>query len=153
MRRLVAPYERTPEREDIDMSNGSESHSELTTKGTGWVLFAGVMLAILGIMNTVGGLAALDYSRFYVGDARFIVSDLNTWGWVILILGIAQVAAALSIWGGGSYGRWIGVISASLNALAQLFFISAYPLWSLALFSLDILVIYGLIVYGGRRLG
>ena len=63
------------------------------------------------------------------------------------------VQAALSIWGGGSYGRWIGVISASLNALAQLFFISAYPLWSLALFSLDILVIYGLIVYGGRRLG
>ncbi|MCA9521781.1 MAG: hypothetical protein M9964_12125 [Solirubrobacterales bacterium] len=135
------------------MTNGSEPQSEVAIKGTGWVLFAGVMLAIVGIMNTVGGLAALDSSNFYVGDARFIFSDLNTWGWVLLILGIAQIAAALSIWSGGSYGRWIGVASASLNALAQLFFIPAYPLWSLALFSLDILVIYGLIVYGGRRLG
>lgn len=132
------------------MSNGT-GVGPAGAKGAGWILFAGVMIAIAGVMNTVGGIAALDSANFFTADARFIFSDLNTWGWVLLILGIAQLAAAFSIWSGGEYGRWIGVGSASLNMVAQLFFIPAYPLWSLAIFSLDILVIYGLVIYGGRQ--
>ena len=132
------------------MTNGSDVSPD-TMKGAGWILFAGVMIAIAGVMNTVGGIAALDSANFFTADARYIISDLNTWGWVLLILGIAQLVAAFSIWGGGEYGRWIGVGSASLNMIAQLFFNPAYPLWSLAIFSLDILVIYGLVVYGSRQ--
>jgi hypothetical protein len=127
------------------MSNGYDDE-----RGAGWVLFAGVMIAIAGVMNTIGGIAAIDSANFYTQDAHFMFSDLNTWGWVILVIGILQLFAAFSIWSGGAYGRWVGVGSASLNALAQLFFISAYPLWSLAIFSLDILIIYGLVVYGGH---
>jgi hypothetical protein len=127
------------------MSNGYDDE-----RGAGWVLFAGVMIAIAGVMNTIGGIAAIDSANFYTQNAHFMFSDLNTWGWVILVIGILQLFAAFSIWSGGAYGRWVGVGSASLNALAQLFFISAYPLWSLAIFSLDILIIYGLVVYGGH---
>jgi hypothetical protein len=128
------------------MSNGYDDE-----RGAGWVLFAGVMIAIAGVMNTIGGIAAIDSANFYTQNAHFMFSDLNTWGWVILVIGLLQLFAAFSIWSGGAYGRWVGVGSASLNALAQLFFISAFPLWSLAIFSLDILVIYGLVVYGGRH--
>lgn len=132
------------------MSNGYDAPAE-APKGAGWILFAGVMIAIVGVMNTVGGIAAIDSANFFTADARYILSDLNTWGWVLLVLGIAQLIAAFSIWSGGEFGRWIGIGSASLNMIAQLFFIPAYPLWSLAIFSVDILVIYGLVVYGGRQ--
>ena len=127
------------------MANGSD-----VSRGEGWLLFAGVMILLAGIMNTVGGIAAIDEAHVYVQDASYVFSDLSTWGWIILVIGIMQLFAAFSIWARGEYGRWIGVLAASANAVAQLFFIPAFPLWSLAIFSLDILVIYGLIVYGGR---
>jgi hypothetical protein len=120
------------------------------SRGAGWLLFAGILLMIAAVMNVVGGIAAIDDANFYAADAQYQFADLNTWGWIILVIGIAQFFAAFSIWTGGEYGRWIGVLSASLNAAAQLFFLPAFPLWSLAIFTLDILVIYGLVAYGGR---
>ena len=119
-------------------------------QGDGWVLFAGVLLMIVGIMNFIGGIAAIDNANFYVNDARFILSDLNTWGWVITILGAVQVLVAFGIWARNGFSRWLGVLFASGNAIAQLLMLPAYPLWSLALFTLDILIIYGLVAYGGR---
>jgi hypothetical protein len=119
-------------------------------RGDGWVTFAGVMLMIAGIMNFIGGIAAIDDANFYVNDARFIFSDLNTWGWVITLLGSVQVLAAVGIWARNGFSRWLGVLFASGNAVAQLLMLPAYPLWSLAIFTLDILIVYGLIVYGGR---
>ena len=118
-------------------------------KGAGWVLFAGIMIALVGVLNVIYGIAAIGDSRFFVNDATFILSGLNTWGWIILILGAAQLFAALSIWKGGNAGRWFGIAVAMLNAVAALMSISAYPFWSLAVFTLDILVIYGLAAYGG----
>ena len=119
-------------------------------RGDGWVAFAGVMLSIVGVMNVIGGIAAIDDANFYVGNAQFLISDLSTWGWVILITGVAQVLTALALWARNQFARWLGVGFASLNSLAQLLMLPAYPLWSLALFTVDILIIYGLIVYGGR---
>jgi hypothetical protein len=120
-------------------------------RGAGWVVFAGVMLMIVGIMNVIGGIAAIDDANFYVGNAEFMISDLNTWGWVILLTGAVQILAALGVWAGNQLARWLGVLFASLNALAQLLMIPAYPLFSLALFAVDVLVIYGLLAYGGRE--
>jgi hypothetical protein len=120
-------------------------------KGDGWLVFAGVMLMILGVLNTVGGIGAIDNANFYVNNAQFVVSDLNTWGWVLLITGIVQFLAALGIMAKNQLARWLGVGFAGLNAIAQLIFIAAFPLWAVALFAVDILVIYGLIVYGGRE--
>src|SRR5918997_3218891 len=112
--------------------------------GSGWVLFAGLMICLVGVLNVIYGIAAIGDSRFFVDDATDILSGLNTWGWIILVLGAAQIAAAYSIWKGGELGRWFGIAVALLSAIGALMSISAYPFWSLAVFTLDILVIYGL---------
>ena len=117
----------------------------------GWLLFSGIMIAAVGTLNVIYGIAAIGNSSFFVGDARYILSDLNTWGWVMLVLGALQFAAALSIWAGGSYGRWFGIAVATFNAIGALLSIPAYPLWSLAIFTVDVLVIFALTVYGGNR--
>jgi hypothetical protein len=129
---------------------GDRAAADRLDAGGGWLTFAGILLMIVGIMNFIGGIAAIDDANFWVGDARFMFSDLNTYGWVITILGSVQVLVALGIWARNSFARWMGVLFASLNAIAQLLMIQAYPFWSLAVFSLDILIIYGLITYGGR---
>ena len=119
-------------------------------RGTGWVLFAGVMLAILASLNLIDGIAAVANSTFFVADAKYILSDLNTWGWVLIAMGTVQGLTALGVWFTAPGARWVGVTIASLNAIAQVFFIPSYPLLSVMLFSLDILVIYGLVAHGAR---
>jgi hypothetical protein len=120
-------------------------------RGAGWLTFAGIMVLIAGILNVIWGIAAIDSANFFVEEERFIFSDLNTWGWIILTIGIIQVSASFSIWSGGQFGRWIGILGASLSAIGALLSIPAYPLWSLAIFGLDLLIIYGLSAYGGQR--
>jgi hypothetical protein len=118
-------------------------------KGAGWLLFAGIMIVMVGILNVIYGIAAIDNANFFVADQKYIVSDLNTWGWVTLVLGTVQIIAAFSIWSGGNFGRWLGIGVAALSAIAALMSIPAYPFWSLAVFTVDILIIYGLATYGG----
>jgi hypothetical protein len=120
-------------------------------EGSGWVLFCGIMLMMVGVLNVVWGIAAIDRSGFFVQDTQYIFSDLRTWGWIVLILGVLQLVAAFSIWAGGSYGRWFGIATATVNAIAALLSIPAYPFWALAIFAVDVLVIYGLATYGGDR--
>ena len=120
-------------------------------EGGGWVLFAGIMIMLVAILNVFWGIAAIDSSSFFVEDTRYIVSNLNTWGWVVLIIGVLQFIAAFSIFAGGSYGRWFGIATAGANAIAALLSIPAYPFWGLAIFAVDILIIYGLAAYGGNR--
>jgi hypothetical protein len=120
------------------------------SRGAGWVLFAGVMLAMLATLNVIDGIAAVSSSTFFVNDAEFILSDLNTWGWVLIAIGVVQGLAAIGVWAKVPVAIWLGVTIAGLNAIAQMFFLPAYPLWSLAMVTLDILVIYGLVVYGAR---
>jgi hypothetical protein len=119
--------------------------------GGGWILFAGIMLMLVGVLNVIWGIAAIDNSSFFVNDTRYIISDLNTWGWVTLILGAVQILAAFSIWAGNQFGRWIGIAVAGLSSIGALLSIPAYPFWSLAIFAVDILVIYGLAAYGGQH--
>ena len=119
--------------------------------GGGWVLFAGIMLMLVGILNVIWGIAAIGDSSFFVNDQKYILSNLNTWGWVTLILGAVQIAAAYSIWAGNQFGRWFGIGVAGLSAIGALMSLPAYPFWSLAIFAVDILVIYGLAAYGGRH--
>ena len=119
-------------------------------RGSGWITFAGVMILLVAILNIIDGIAAISKSSFYVANARYMVSDLNTWGWVILGLGVIQVAVGFSIWAGNQLARWIGVVIVALNAIAQLLFMPAYPFWALSIFTIDILVLYGLLAYGGR---
>jgi hypothetical protein len=120
-------------------------------RGAGWLVFAGIMVLIAGALNFIWGIAAIDGANFFIEDDRYILSDLNTMGWIILIIGLIQVVAAFSIWAGGEFGRWIGIIGASFGALGALLSIPGFPLWSVCVFGLNVLIIYGLIVYGGHR--
>jgi hypothetical protein len=120
--------------------------------GVGWVVFAGIMISIAGVLNVIWGIAAISNSKFFAHETTYILSGLNTWGWIVLIIGVIELFAAFSIWAGGEFGRWFGILAAGLNSIAALMSISAYPFWGLALFGIDILIIYGLAAYGGRRL-
>lgn len=120
-------------------------------RGEGWVAFAGTMLAIVGTMNVIYGIGAIDDANVYVGDARYVFGDLATWGWFLVGVGALQFAAAFGIWSGSQWARWVGVISASGNAILQMLFLPAFPFLSLSLLAIDILVIYGLVAYGGRK--
>jgi hypothetical protein len=121
----------------------------MTKTHSGWVTFAGVMLFISGVLNIIYGIAAIGDSSFFVQDQRYILSNLNTWGWVTLILGALGLFAAFSLWSGGLYGRFVAILVASLSAVAALLSIPAYPFWSLAIFAIDIIVIYQVAMYGG----
>ena len=119
-------------------------------RGEGWVLFAGIMIMIAGFLNVIYGIAAIDSSAFFTDEGRYVIfDDLNTWGWFLLIVGITQLFAAFSIWSGNPFGRVIGIATASFGLLVILFTVNAYPFAAFMLFILDLLVIYGLVAYGG----
>jgi hypothetical protein len=117
---------------------------------SGWMTFAGIVIMMVAILNIIDGIAAISASSFFVSDARYVFSDLNTWGWIMLGLGVLQVVVCLGLWAGNQLARWAGIVIVSLNAIAQLLFIPAYPFWSLSIFALDVLVLYGLAAHGGR---
>ena len=121
------------------------------SKGQGLVTFAGVMITIAGTLNILYGIAAIDNAHVFVNNAKYVFGDLNTWGWFLLVLGVAQYFAAFAIWRGVPWGRWFGVACATANAILQTFWIPAYPILAMTILTLDIIAIWGLLAYGGRR--
>jgi hypothetical protein len=119
-------------------------------RGYGWVVFAAVLLLLLGTMNILEGLAALGNAKFFVHDAHYVFGSLRTWGWVAVIIGVLQLLVAVGIFMKNQLSRWTGVVILGASALAQLLMMPAYPFWSLTLFAIDILAVYGLIAYGKR---
>ena len=123
---------------------------ERSYEGAGWVLFAAIMLVMGGVLSIIWGIAAVSSSHFFLAEASYILSGLNTWGWILIGFGILEVLAAVSVWRGGEFGRWFGIFAAGLGSLAAMMSIPAYPLWSVVLVAINVLVIYGLAAYGGK---
>jgi hypothetical protein len=119
-------------------------------RGSGWIAFSGTLLMILGTLNVIQGIAAIGRSHFFAANAHYVFGDLKTWGWVVLIVGVLQLLAGLGVFARNQFARWGGVGILSVAAIAQLLMMPAYPFWSLALFAVDILAIYGLVAYGKR---
>ena len=132
--------------------DASRAAEEYDVAGGGWITFAAIMLGLVGTFNVIEGILAIADSRVYAGNQTFVFSNLNTWGWIVLLLGIAMLVAAFSLFGGSELARWFGVLVAGVNAIGQLYYAPAYPLWSLVMFTVDILIIYGLVAYAGHRL-
>src|SRR5512132_3978030 len=102
-------------------------------RGAGRVVFAATLLLLVGTINIIYGIGALDGANIFVNDTRYILTDLNTMGWVLIILGVIQLTAGFSLLAGNTYGRVMGIIAGSLGALGALLSIGgAYPWWSLA---------------------
>ena len=120
----------------------------MSARGTGSAFFASILLMVAGVVNIFYGIAALDDSKFFVGETRYVVSNLNTWGWITLLLGILAILAAFSVLRGGIFGRSVGIVVASISAIGSLLSVGgAYPFWSLGVFALCIVIIHGLAVY------
>jgi hypothetical protein len=118
--------------------------------GRGWVLFSGIMLMVVGMLNLVAGIAAVDNSTIYKRDIEFVLTDLKTLGWVLIVLGAAQLLAGIGVFRESELARWAGIGFASLNLLAQFLLLPAHPGWTLTIFFVDIIIIFGLLTYGGR---
>jgi hypothetical protein len=132
--------------------SGAMSTYEPEARGEGWILFAGVMLMFAGLLNFIWGIAAIDDSSFFTDEGRYVLFDsLNTWGWFLLIVGVLQMIAAVSVWNRHTFGQLFGIACAFLNAMILLFTVNAFPFAAFMLFIIDVLVIYGLAVYGGRQ--
>jgi uncharacterized membrane protein (DUF2068 family) len=118
--------------------------------GHGWVLFAGIMLAVVGVLNVAYGIAAVSDSKFYARDVAYVIGSLNTWGWFLIVVGVVQLCAAVGIWTASEWGRWLGILFATVNGFVQFFVLPSYPLWALAIFMVDVIIVFGLLTYGGR---
>jgi hypothetical protein len=131
-----------------------EAAYEEDEKGFGWLLFAATMLGLAGVLSVIDGIVALSRSKFYTPNSSYVFADLRSWGWITLIIGALLILAAMGVFTGSGFSRWFGIFAAGLSAIA-LFgspTAQAYPFWSLILFALDVLVIYALAVYGGKRM-
>lgn len=127
-----------------------KNHGDVTG-WVGWSYFAGIMMAVLGFFQAILGLTALFKDEYYVIIKNSIVNvDFTTWGWVHLALGLFVLVAGFALLAGQVWGRAVGVVLAVLIAIANLLFIPAYPVWSIIVIVISVLVIYALVVHGSE---
>jgi hypothetical protein len=118
-------------------------------RGAGRATFAAVLLLIAGTLNIIYGIGALDSANIFANDTRYIFTNLNAMGWVLIVLGVIQLTGGFSLMAGNAYGRVIGIIGASLGAIGALLSIGGSdPWWSLAIFALCVYIIHGILVVG-----
>jgi hypothetical protein len=114
-------------------------------RGAGRATFAAFLLLIAGTLNIIYGIGALDSANIFANDTRYIFTNLNTMGWVLIVLGVIQLTGGFSLMAGNAYGRVIGIVGASLGAIGALLSIGgANPWWSLAIFALCVYIISGI---------
>lgn len=134
--------------------NNNITRTEVTRTASGWVgwvYFAAFMLIFAGIFQLISGMTALLNQTFYaISSSTIVVFDITTWGWIHLTLGLLLVCTGIALFSGSGWARAIAVIIASLNLIAQFAFIGTYPIWSIIIMLIDLLIIYALTVHGGE---
>jgi hypothetical protein len=122
---------------------------ETQVRGAGRVVFAAILLLLVGTLNIIYGIGAISDANFYANDTRYIFTNLHAMGWFLLIVGLIQLTGGFSLIVGHAYGRFIGIVAGSIGAIDALLSMGgSHPFWSLAIFALCIWVVYGLIIYG-----
>jgi hypothetical protein len=126
---------------------------DMDTAWTGWIGFAAIMLALIGSITFFEGLVAIFRDEYYVVTGKqVLIFDLTTWGWIMLFWGILLFIAGLGLAAKSGWARWFTIIVVSLNLIAQLGFLgnTQYPLWSLVVIGLEIVVLFALTARWGE---
>ena len=133
-------------------AHGSQSTAPTPTGWVGWLVFAGMMMILVGSFQAINGLVALFNDDLYAVRPNGLVVnvDFTAWGWTHLLLGILLIAGGAAVFSGRVWGRTLGVIAAMVSAIVNFAFIPAYPVWSLLVITIDMLVIWALIAHGGE---
>jgi hypothetical protein len=120
------------------------------TGWVGWIIFAAVMMIMIGVLHAIEGFVAIFKDTYYLVSNRGLVLtlDYTAWGWVHLILGLLVAAAGAALFSGRMWARVVGIGVVLLSVLANFTFINAYPIWSTIMIAVDVLVIYALVVHG-----
>jgi hypothetical protein len=133
-----------------DPTQSAQGGSRITV-WSGWIWFAAILMVLSGVFNAVEGLVALFNRSFYVSNGEHLVLlDLTTWGWLHLLLGGLVGLAGIALLSGAVWARVVAVVLAAINAVAQMAFITAYPVWSTIVIILCIVVIWALVVHGNE---
>jgi len=127
-----------------------EARSHETGHGYGMVLFASILLVVIGCFNLIQGIAAIAHSHVFVANAHYVFANQRAWGWITVVLGCLLLLAAVGVLAGNQLARWFAVLMLGLNAIDQMLFLPAYPLWSLTIIAMDIVALWGLVAYGSR---
>jgi hypothetical protein len=118
-------------------------------RGSGRAVFVATLLLIVGTLNIIYGIASVSNATAVVGDQRLVFTNLHTYGWTLIILGVIQLTGGLSLLGGNVYGRVLGIIGAGIGAIDALAAIGGKnPWWSLGVFALCVYILHGLIIFG-----
>jgi hypothetical protein len=143
---MVVPIQRSHPMAEHGPTIGREG----TGDGWGLVVFAGVMMILLGSFHALTGLTAILKDKFFVFTPNnYVISvDVTAWGWIHLIGGVVVALAGFYVFRGAAWARAIGILLATLSAIANFLFIPYYPFWSLLMIALDIFVIWGLARHG-----
>ncbi len=120
-------------------------------RGLGMVMFASIVLAMVGFFNLIYGIAAIANSHVFVANAHYVFGGLRSWGWVTLIIAVLQLLAAAGVLVGNQLARWFGVAVIGLSAIDMMFFVPAYPFWALMIIAVDVVALWALCAYGSRR--
>jgi hypothetical protein len=114
-----------------------------------WLDLAGILLLLVGFFNIIDGIAAISDSSYLSSHVLF--SNLHAWGWFFLIVGVVQILAGWAVMKSAGWAAIVGILTAFLNAIAQLSAAHTFSVWALTIVAIDVLVIYGLVKYGGGR--
>jgi hypothetical protein len=118
---------------------------------TGWILLASFWLGMVAVFQMIAGLTAiLQEGAFVITENRLILLDYQQWGWAHLILGVILLPSAFSLASGKLWGRFVGIVAATLSLIANFAFMQAYPWWSLLIIVLDLLIIYSIVMHGSE---
>ena len=129
------------------MSSARTSGTAVEPSGAwaGWVAFAGIMLVLTGFFDILQGLTALLNDQYYaVRGGQLLVFDFTAWGWIWLIWGLLLIAAGFGLLRGGGGARWFAIVVVFINAIGQIAFLNAFPIWSTIVIALDVFVIFAL---------
>ena len=127
---------------------GTSGPPTVWTRGTGWTLFAALMMAVTGSFTLIDGLVSLFRHRVYAADSGgLIIFNYTAWGWILIIIGSAQIIFGMILSSRAPWARAVAVSIVTINMVAQITFLTAYPLWSVIVILLDAVVLWALVVH------